>query len=73
MENIRLYTDKYDEEFEPHLRKFAQAIWALLMKVRPHATLSAQCTIHESIPGKTRGMFLYKEQYETEKNFFRPL
>lgn len=33
MENIRLYTDKYDEEFEPHLRSFTQGIWGLLMKV----------------------------------------
>lgn len=33
MENIRLYTDKYDEEFEPHLTKFAQAVWGLLIKV----------------------------------------
>lgn len=33
MENIRLYTDKYDEEFEPHLRPFAQDVWGLLMKV----------------------------------------
>lgn len=34
VENVRLYTDKYDEEFEPHLRQFAQAVWGLLMKVR---------------------------------------
>lgn len=34
MENIRLYTDKYDEEFEPHLRPFTQGVWGLLMKVR---------------------------------------
>lgn len=33
MENIRLYTDKYDEEFEPHLRPFTQGVWGLLMKV----------------------------------------
>lgn len=37
MENIRLYTDKYDEEFEPHLRPFTQGVWGLLMKVRAHA------------------------------------
>lgn len=38
MENISLYTDKYDEEFEPHLRPFTQGVWGLLMKV------STMCT-----------------------------
>ena len=33
VENIRLYTDKYDEEFAPHLQRFTQGIWGLLMKV----------------------------------------
>lgn len=35
VENIRLYTDKYDEEFAPHLQRFTQGIWGLLMKVWP--------------------------------------
>ena len=33
VENLNLYTDKYEEEFQPHLQMFTQAVWALLMKV----------------------------------------
>eukprot|EP00903_Cladosiphon_okamuranus_P009495 g9047.t1 len=46
VENIRLYTDKYDEEFEPHLRPFTQGVWGLLMKVsagKHHDILATTC------------------------------
>ncbi|CAN0047642.1 unnamed protein product [Ascophyllum nodosum] len=46
VENILLYTDKYDEEFAPHLRQFAQAVWGLLMKVsagKHHDALATTC------------------------------
>ena len=33
VENVNLYADKYEEEFQPHLPAFTTAIWGLLMKV----------------------------------------
>lgn len=35
VENVNLYADKYEEEFQPHLPAFTTAIWGLLMKVGP--------------------------------------
>eukprot|EP00904_Undaria_pinnatifida_P010098 jgi/Undpi1/6218/HiC_scaffold_20.g08702.m1 len=46
VENIRLYTDKYDEEFAPHLQRFTQGVWGLLMKVsagKHHDVLATTC------------------------------
>ncbi|CAM9833425.1 unnamed protein product, partial [Ectocarpus sp. 12 AP-2014] len=46
VENIRLYTDKYDEEFDPHLKSFTQGVWGLLMKVsagKHHDIVATTC------------------------------
>ena len=33
VENLNLYADKYEEEFQPHLQSSTQLVWGLLMKV----------------------------------------
>jgi exportin-2 (importin alpha re-exporter) len=35
VENANLYAEKYEEEFQPHLGRFATAVWGLLMRVPP--------------------------------------
>ncbi|XP_074642803.1 exportin-2-like [Tubulanus polymorphus] len=34
-DNVGLYTQKYDEEFSPHLKKFVEAVWHLLVNTGP--------------------------------------
>ncbi|CAM9656674.1 unnamed protein product, partial [Chrysoparadoxa australica] len=46
VENISLYATKYEEEFQPHLAGFTQAIWALIMKTGTepkHDVLATTC------------------------------
>lgn len=62
VENILLYTDKYDEEFAPHLRQFAQAVWGLLMKV----LASIKCCYFSSFSQ----IFLFPVYYDFAPPFF---
>ena len=33
VENLKLYAEKYEEEFQPCLSQFTQAVWTLLVKL----------------------------------------
>ena len=44
IENLNLYCDKYEEEFQPHLPGFTQNVWALLTSVGKQAKYDTLAT-----------------------------
>ena len=46
VENVNLYADKYEEEFQPHLPSFTTAIWGLATQVRERSLRSQNVPSH---------------------------